>query len=399
MSTSRRLTVAALVLAASVPARALAQAPPPPPPAAAAQAQQPPVASGTAAAGAAVKTRPTDLDAFMARVLENRNENWKTLHDYILSEREVFEASGPIDIPLYGMRRDFEWFLRDGYLVRSPVRANGVSIPADERRRYEEKWLEQEKKREEKARKQETEKAAGQPVDETREVKLAISATGDVQFSGLSGPGVEPRFISEAYFMRFRFEPGNYYYAGREELDGREVLKIEYLPSKLFNEEDERKSKKAGEPAATAEGGGTGEKPAPRDAQKDKQGARKGAGKDAPQDDDDDDRRIEAAMNKTSAVTMWVDPEEYQIVRFRFENVDWGFLPGRHIVRIDNTSAEMTMGRVFDGVWLPREITFGGAATLATGTLRFTYAREFHDYRRGEVRARFRFDVPKEPQS
>jgi len=28
----------------------------------------------------------TDLDVFMARVLDRRDENWKKLHDYILSE-------------------------------------------------------------------------------------------------------------------------------------------------------------------------------------------------------------------------------------------------------------------------------------------------------------------------
>jgi hypothetical protein len=72
----------------------------------------------------------TDLDAFMARVLERRNENWKTLHDYILSERETFQILGPGGIPLAGQRREFQWFIRDGYLVRSPVKANGAAPAA-----------------------------------------------------------------------------------------------------------------------------------------------------------------------------------------------------------------------------------------------------------------------------
>ena len=64
----------------------------------------------------------------MAKVLERRNENWRTLHDYILSERETFQILGPGGIPLAGLRREFHWFIRDGYLVRSPVKANGASL-------------------------------------------------------------------------------------------------------------------------------------------------------------------------------------------------------------------------------------------------------------------------------
>ena len=41
----------------------------------------------------------------------------------------------------------------------------------------------------------------------------------------------KPRFVSEAYFMDFKFEPGNYYLAGNEKLEGKEVLKIEYYPT------------------------------------------------------------------------------------------------------------------------------------------------------------------------
>ncbi len=299
---------------------------------------------------------PNDLDAFMAKVLEKRNENWRTLHDYILSEREAFEILGPLGFPLHNLRREFQWFVKEGYLVRSPVKSNGVAISADDRAKYENEWLEDEKRREEKARKKQAKDA------ESREVQLRVSATGDMELSGLASQGSEPRFISEAYFMRFKFEPGNYYFAGREQLDGRDVLRIEYLPANLFN--DSKKSESTRDVKAQ-----------------------------------DDDEKLDRAMNKTSMVTMWIDPQEYQIVRFTFDNVDWGFLPGRQIVRIDETRASMTMGRVFEHIWLPRDVTFTGAATFAPGTLRFTYRREFYDYRRGEVSAKIRAYVPKEPQS
>ena len=54
-----------------------------------------------------------------AKVLERRNDNWRTLHDYILSEREQFQIVGPGGIRLDGLDREFHWFVRDGYLVRS----------------------------------------------------------------------------------------------------------------------------------------------------------------------------------------------------------------------------------------------------------------------------------------
>ena len=38
----------------------------------------------------------------------------------------------------------------------------------------------------------------------------------------LDAARLQPRFISESYFMEFTFEPGNYYFVGRETLAGRE---------------------------------------------------------------------------------------------------------------------------------------------------------------------------------
>jgi hypothetical protein len=96
-------------------------------------------------------------------------------------------------------------------------------------------------------------------------------------------------------------------------------------------------------------------------------------------------------------VTMWIDPQEYQIVRFLFDNADWGFLPGRAIVRVDQAKASMAMGRYFDNVWLPKEIAFNFGATFAAGSYTFRYGREFYDYRKGEVSAKIRGYVPKEP--
>jgi hypothetical protein len=337
----------------------------------------------------------TDLDAFMARVLERRNENWRTLHDYILSERETFRILGPGGVPLAGQRREFQWFIRDGYLVRSPVKANGAALGEADRRAYESNWLKKEQEREKRAKEKAAKKAAveGEVLKESRAVEAefeqelrTIDIGSDQEVVTLAG--TEPRFISEAYFMKFPFEPGNYYLAGRETIDGRPVIKVEYYPSRFFSDDEDREKKEI-----VVTPGGVKVRPSadePAGQEKPKRPAKKEKG-------DDIDREIEAALNKVTMVTMWIDPQEHQIVRFLFDNVDWGFLPGRAIVRVDQAKASMTMGRYFDNVWLPKEIAFNFGATFAAGSYTFQYGREFHDYRKGEVSAKIRGYVPKEP--
>ena len=94
--------------------------------------------------GSSARAQETDLDALMARVLERRNETWRALHDYVLDERERFGLSGPADVRLFGADRHYTWYVRDGILVRSPVKVNGVTVPEADRREYEARWLTQE---------------------------------------------------------------------------------------------------------------------------------------------------------------------------------------------------------------------------------------------------------------
>ena len=86
----------------------------------------------------------TDLDAFMRQVLARRDDNWKKLQQYILDEREQIELRGPNLQPIWGERREYTWYIRDGLFVRSPVRFNGVEIGEAERRKYEAEFLQTE---------------------------------------------------------------------------------------------------------------------------------------------------------------------------------------------------------------------------------------------------------------
>jgi hypothetical protein len=299
---------------------------------------------------AAPPAAPTDLDALMARVLANRDQSWRRLQEYLLSERETFRLVAPDGSPMFGGDREYLWVARDGRAVRSPVRIDGVAVSDEARREAEARWERDEERRAEKAEtRRQAAAASGAPTD------MDTMRTG------------EPRFISEVQFLRFKFEPGNYYFVGRETLAGREVLRIEYYPTRLFADdlEDGRRERDEARSKAEAEGRETHEVSA-------------------------DDQRIEQALNKVTLVTLWVDPAVAQVVRYTFDNVDFNFLPGRSLVRVDAARATMTMGQPFPDVWLPESLVVQGGITLATGSYRAEYARRFRDYRQADVQVRFR---------
>src|SRR5215203_2128935 len=81
--------------------------------------------AGLLVALGAVSSAQSDLDTFMQQVLERRDANWRKLQQYILEEREQIEMRGPAGTPLWGERRDYAWYVRDGFCVRSPVKVNG----------------------------------------------------------------------------------------------------------------------------------------------------------------------------------------------------------------------------------------------------------------------------------
>ncbi len=328
--------VFALLLAA-VPVRAVAQAPPGAP----APTAPPPAVAGS-------KT-PSDLDAFMARVLARRAVNRTTLAQYVLDETEAFEVTGPGGVPLTRSRREFTWYARDGMHVRSPVKFDGVTVDEPARRAYEEEWITRERARAERRAKRQAD-AAGTP---------GKPAPGEQAAPATSATAAEPRFVSEAYFMDFTFEPGNYYLAGREQLEGHDVLRIEYYPSNLFNDSDDEKR--------------------PREMKRRR--------------DERQEADIDRRMNKTALVTLWVDPAEPQIVKYTFDNVWLDFLPGAWLVRVDDIRASMTMGQPIAGVWLPRAIDIRAGVTLAAGSFKAGYDRTFTNYREAEVRTTIK--VPK----
>jgi hypothetical protein len=301
------------------------------------------VVGSAATQAAATSGGQSDLDAFMERVLASRDQNWKKLQQYILEEDERLNIVAVDGRRVYGFDREYTWFIRDGYFIRSPLKFDGVSISETERASYEARWLRREKRRE--AR---NARAQQDPDDPEARSEVTISPEG-AQVDVVSG-SLEPRFVSAAYFLRFKFDPGHYALAGREQWEGREVLKIEYYPSKLFTEGRTRPDRRV------------------RERQND----------------------VEQKLNKVSLVTLWVDPQQHQILRYTFDNVGLDFLPGRSIVRIDEMTASMKMSQPFPEVWLPNtiEMTFG--ASTALGAVRAQYDVTYRDYRLAEVTSKVR---------
>ena len=301
----------------------------------------------------------SDLDAFMAKVLARRDDNWKKLQQYVLEEKEAFNLTGPGRFPLWGMRREYSWFIRDGIFVRSPVTADGVKLSEGDRRKAEEQWLRRQKNREAREKRNAERRAKGLP-EERGSTSVAIGPTGiDVSTSDDKDQGAtitntddmlkqvrEPQFVSSAYFLKFRFETGHYALAGREAIGGIQALKIEYYPEAgMFKDDKNRADKK----------------------------------------DKDEDEKIEEKMNKASMVTLWVEPKTYQILQYTFKDLDWDFFPGRSFVRIGDTQATMQMGQAFPNVWLPNSIEMEFEMTFAVGAVDANYRVDYLNYKEAAV--------------
>ncbi|MFZ0428539.1 MAG: hypothetical protein WAO20_10515 [Acidobacteriota bacterium] len=135
-------------------------------------------------------TPPSDLDAFMQKVLERREANWATLQDFIFREKEELELRGFDIAAEESFRKEYDWYYRGGDLVRRLVRSDGVKVDGPEKR-----WDPEQRKKK------------------------------------------EP--LARENFFGFKFEPGNYLLAGSEKLEGREVLVVEYYPKHLFDDDED----------------------------------------------------------------------------------------------------------------------------------------------------------------
>ncbi|MGH9145027.1 MAG: hypothetical protein ACRD2I_28140 [Vicinamibacterales bacterium] len=291
----------------------------------------------------------TDLDAFMKQVVARRDDNWKKLQQYVFDEREQFEMRGPSRVPIWGERREYTWYIRDGFFVRSPVKFNGVTIGEAERRKFEADYLTQAQERDKRfARTVGSVTPAGSSgtVDGRATADAAAGSDLAQDVSGVIRQNRPPQFISSAYFLRFRFEEGKYALVGHETLDGRDVLRVEYYPTRMFGGTDRRRT---GKPPSATE--------AARDAE------------------------FQRLMNKVALITLWIEPKAHQIVQYTFDTVGFDFLPAQWLVHVSDLKATMTVAQPFPDVWLPAAMELNLAMTLAVGQFDLRYGLDYHDYR------------------
>jgi hypothetical protein len=271
----------------------------------------------------------TDLDALMRDVLSKRDENWKKLQQYVLDERESIDLRGPSQTPIWGEHREFTWFIRNGLFVRSPVKVNGAEVGEADRRKFEEDYLKRMERRE---------RRDGVKADEAP----ALDA------GALLAQSRQPQFISSAYLLRFKFEEGKFAFVGRETIDGHDTLRIEYYPERLFTGTDRRRH----------------------------------SGSEQDRAYDQEFRRL---MNKVALVTLWVQPDARQIVRYTFSNVALDFLPVQWLMHVDEITAVMNMSQPFPNVWLPSDLQINAAMSIVSGQFYVHYGLEYHDYRQADV--------------
>jgi hypothetical protein len=310
------------------------------------------VATAGSLAATGLPAPQSDLDQFMELVLARRDENWKRLQQYILDEREQFELRGPLSVPIWGQRREYTWYIREGFFIRSPRTANGVAVSEEERREYEDDFLRRAKARDQEASKR-GDRADGEKTPE-RQAGIEAAANMEAFLSQTS----RPQFIDSAYFLKFKFEAGKYALVGRETFENREVLRIEYYPTRMFAKENE---------------------PDDEGAQERKPSRENGAG-----------AAVGRLMNKVALITIWVEPATHQIVKYTFDNLHLDFLPAAWLVRLDDLRATMTMSQPFRDVWLPRDLEMQFGATMAAGSVTARYRIDYHDYREAATSGRIK---------
>ena len=327
----------------------------------------------------ATPSAQSDLDDLMKSVLARRDENWKKLQQYTLNERETLQITALAVFRLFGFEREYLWFPRAGFFVRSPLKADGVSIGDAERRRQEERWLRNSQNREKRVQERRAEGKPDHNGDDDPNVaddvpcnvqvnkNCVVEATpppgpGDIALAGAVDDVVlqsfEPEFIQSANFMRFKFDAGQYALVGREKMLNRDVLKIEYYPKLLFKEtRADRPCERRGQP-------------------------------DRCDKEEEFEEKFEDKMNKTSLVILWVDPAERQILRYEFRNLDMDFMPARWLVRMDSMRATMQMAEPFPNVWLPESINMRFRMTLAAGPFEGKYDVKYSNYKLAETSGR-----------
>ena len=146
------------------------------------------------------------------------------------------------------------------------------------------------------------------------------------------------------------FEAGRYAVLGRERVDGVDAVRLEYFPTRLFDD---------------------GVHPV------------------------GDDAVYRALASAATRVTLWVDPRTQQILRYSCEGMPYDFLPASWALRIERSTATMTMTEAFPSVWLPGHVDREVTLRTALGAVVLRESLDYTDFRQPDVQGRIlSADVP-----
>ena len=313
------------------------------------------VVTTTATPGAFLQS---DIDALMQKVLARRDDNWKKLQQYVLEEHYLIDVRGPSNSRIWAERREYFWYPRDGFFIRSPLKVNGVTVPEHARRAAEEQHLRWVRSREEIDPKKRADRGSSISIgaDGVRFTPGQASTPVDDSPAGIASylnQRRQPEFVESAYIMRFPFEGGRYAFVGRRKVENVDVLEIEYYPKRLFKGDDNSDLKVSRRERL-------------------------------------EDEMWTQLMNKAALVTVWVDPMAQQIVKYAFDHVTLEFFPAAWLFRPTSFKASMTMTQAFKNVWLPREVAIDLGALFATGPIDVKYRIDYRDYQEASASAKIK---------
>ena len=295
----------------------------------------------------------TDLDALMKKAVARRDHNWKTLQQYVLEERDTIDVRGSMNLRLWHERREFLWYPRDGFFVRSPLSVNGVKVSESDRRAEEDGYLRWVQARDQSGPDKPDGRSAITIGPQGIRFMPASTSTPENDPPAAVGDLIrqrrQPEFIEAAYLLRLSFDEGRYAFVGRERVEDIDTLRIEYYPARLYKPDEKAKERES-------------------------------------------NAIWTHVLNKAALITVWVEPKSAQIVRYTFDNISLDFFPAAWLMRPRAFAASMTMSQAFKGVWLPKDVEIKVGAMLATGPIDVSYRMEYRDYKEASTDARIKRD-------
>ena len=163
----------------------------------------------------------------MEKVLARRDVNRQTLEQYILDETETFEILGPgRDAAPPDRSASSRGTCATACTCAAPSGSTASRSARNARKEYEDAGSSTNAS----GRSGRTpRRPARTRTRQHQPPEPAVTSDDPASPSGAT-PIPTPRFVSEAYFMDFKFEPGNYYLAGRETARGARGAAHRVLP-------------------------------------------------------------------------------------------------------------------------------------------------------------------------